>query len=176
MYARMTAEAERADDEPQGYHPWVATVVAGLLAGTAMGVVLSVWTGLMPLVGALYGFDFALGGWVAHLANSVAFALLFAAVLSRPVVRHESFALSTFVGFGVGYGAFLGLVTGGVLFPLWVNAGVDAGLPLPFVPVPGLGEFVASLVLGVAHLVYGTVLGPVYALVSRSVTAVSLSA
>lgn len=170
----MMTDATRDADEPPGYHPWLAAVVAGLLAGGAMGVVLSLWTGLLPLVGALYGLDFFLGGWVAHLANSVVFALVFAAVLSRRIVRHESFTLATFVGFGIGYGAFLGLVTGGVLFPLWVNAGLGAGLPLPFVPVPGLGEFVASLVLGVAHLAYGAVLGPVYALVSRSVSTVSL--
>ncbi|MFC4553168.1 MULTISPECIES: hypothetical protein [Halorussus] len=170
----MATGVRHGETREAGYHPWVAAVVAGLAAGAAMGAVLSVGTNLLPLVGALYGMESYLGGWVAHLANSVVFALLFAAILSRPVVRRESFALSTYVGIGVGYGAFLGIVTGGVLFPLWLNAGIDAGLPLPFVPATGVDAFGATLVMGFAHLVYGAVLGPVYALASRSVPGVSL--
>ncbi|WP_336022180.1 hypothetical protein [Halobellus salinisoli] len=165
----MTTEFQQREEGGDSYHPWVAAVVAGLVAGTGMGLILSVGTRLLPLIGALYGMGSFVGGWVAHLANSVVFALVFAAVLSRPIVRRESMSLSTYVGLGVGYSAFLGLVTGGVIFPLWVNAGIDAGLPLPFVPIPGLGGFGSALAFGFAHIVYGVILGPVYALVSRSV-------
>ncbi|QLG62409.1 hypothetical protein [Halorarum salinum] len=169
----MATEVDRTDGREAGLHPWIGALVAGLLAGLSMGVVLSVGTELMPLIGALYGMESVLGGWIAHLANSVVFALLFAAVLSRDIVRHESFTLSTYLGIGIGYGAVLGVVTAGVLFPLWLDAGTGVGLPFPFLPFPGTGDwFVSSLVLGLAHLVYGAVLGPAYAVASRSVPAV----
>ena len=165
----MATEGSHTDELDAAYHPWVAAVVGGLAAGTGMGVVLSVGTQLMPLIGALYGAGTFLGGWVAHLANSVFFALVFSFALSRAVVRRETFPLATYVGIGLGYGAFLGLVTGGVLFPLWLNAGVQADVPVPFLPLPDDGTFfVTTLVLGVAHLVYGAILGFVYAVLSRS--------
>lgn len=164
--------AAPAGPEDDGYHPWLAAAVAGVLAGTAMGLILSVGTELMPLVGALYGVPGFVGGWIAHLLNSVVFAFGFAALLSRPLLRGTGFTLSTYVGLGIGYGAFLGIVTGGVLFPLWLNAGTAAGLPFPFLPIPGseTGLFVSSLVLGLSQLVYGAILGAVYAVTSRSVT------
>lgn len=164
----MATEDGYTGEADAGYHPWVAAAVAGLAAGVAMGVILSLGTGLMPLIGALYGMDTFLGGWIAHLANSVVFAFLFAAALSRAIVRRENFPVSTYAAIGVVYGAFLGLVTGGLLFPLWLNAGSDAGLPFPFLPFLGESFVVFTLLLSVAHLVYGAVLGTTYAVVCRS--------
>lgn len=165
----MTTEASHGDDVLTGYHPWIAALVAGLLAGTGMGVVLSVGTDLMPAIGAVYRMPTFLGGWLAHLANSVLFAIVFAAILSRSVFRRESFTLATYVALGIGYGAFLGLFTGGVLFPLWLNAAEASNLPFPFDPVPGVGLSVSIVFFALSHLVYGAVLGPTYALLSRSV-------
>jgi hypothetical protein len=166
----MATEDRHVDDRGAGYHPWVGGAVAGVAAGVAMGVLLSVGTPLMVLIGALYGIDSFFGGWLAHLVNSVFFALLFAFAMSRAIVRRETLLLSTYAAIGIMYGAFLAIITGGILFPLWVNAGIQIGLPLPFLPYPGDGEFfVEALVLGLAHLVYGGILGPVYALASRSV-------
>lgn len=170
----MAYETTEPAAQETGYHPWVAAAVAGLLAGVGMGVVLTGGTEILPTIGAIYGMETFVGGWLAHLFHSVVFALVFAAILSRPLVRHESFGLSTFVGIGIGYGAFLGLVTGGVIFPLAINASIDAGLPFPFVPTPGIETFATALVMGVSHLVYGAILGPVYALVSRSVPQLSV--
>jgi hypothetical protein len=170
----MSTDHPSIDGEDTGYHPWLATVLAGLAAGGAMGVLLSLGTGLMPSIGALYGLPSVLGGWIAHLANSLVFAFVFTLVATRPFVRREPLMLSTYAGLGVGYGAVLGLVTGGVLFPLWVNAAAGAGLPFPFVPVPGLGLSASVAVFALAHLVYGAVLGTVYALASRSVPGPSI--
>ena len=50
------------------------------------------------------------------------------------------------------------------------GATVSTGLPFPFVPFSGIDDwFITSLVLGLAHLVYGGILGPAYATLSRSV-------
>jgi hypothetical protein len=47
----MSTDHPSIDGEDTGYHPWLATVLAGLAAGGAMGVLLSLGTGLMPSTG-----------------------------------------------------------------------------------------------------------------------------
>lgn len=165
----MTAEAHHPDYVLAGCHPWLATPAAGLAGGCSMGVVLSLGTELMPAIGAAYGMASFLGGWLAHLANSVLFAVLFAAILSRPVVRSQGFTLETYLGLGLVYGAVLGLFSGGVLFPHWMNTAVSGGLPFPFVPAPGVGLSASIVFFALSHLAYGAVLGATYALLSRSV-------
>nr|WP_240147499.1 hypothetical protein [Halorussus sp. JP-T4] len=121
----------------------------------------------MALVGALYGRPTVLAGWVAHLVNSVVFALLFVAVVSQPLLGDYASNTAALAGVGAGYGAALGVLTGGVLLPLGLNATGATELPVPLLPVPGLvGELAFPVVLGVAHLVYGTLLGVVYAAVA----------
>ena len=140
------------------------SVVSGLVAGVGMGLVLSVGTGLLPLIGALYGRESFAWGWIAHLLNSLFFALVFVVVVSRPFVRDSDPSLGTYVGYGLVYGALLEVVTGGVLFPLWLAAAGAPELTLPFFPIPGTVErFVPAIALGVAHLVYGGLLGLTYA-------------
>lgn len=139
-------------------------VVAGLVGGVGMGVVLSVGTELMPLIGALYGRESFAWGWVAHLLNSVLFGLVFVAVVSQPVVREYGASTGTYLAYGLVYGALLEVVTGGVLFPLWLRASGAPELSLPFFPIPGpVGQFVPAVALGLAHLVYGALLGLAYA-------------
>lgn len=143
----------------------VVGVVSGVAAGVVMGILLSVGTELMPLIGALYGYESFWWGWIAHLVNSAVFGLAFALIFSRPLFRPDPPNRWTYLGYGLGYGAFLEIVTGGVLFPLWLRAAAAPELSLPFFPIPGTADrFVPAVVLGVAHLVYGVVLG---ALVAR---------
>lgn len=138
-------------------------VLAGLLAGVGMGVVLSVGTDLLPLIGALYGQESFLWGWVAHLANSAFFGLVFATIVSRSVVRESASSIGSYVAYGLAYGALLEIVTGGILFPLWLASAGAPELALPFFPIPGTVErFVPAIVLGIGHLVYGTLLGAAY--------------
>lgn len=147
-----------------------AGVVSGVIAGVGMGLVLSVGTELVPLIGALYGRESFLWGWVAHLLNSAAFGLLFSLVVSRPVVRPDPPRVGTYLAYGLVYGALLEIVTGGVLFPLWLRAGAAPELALPFFPIPGTADqFVPAVLLGVGHLVYGALLGPAYALTSGAI-------
>lgn len=166
----MTVQTRRRSESGVGYHPWVAAIIAGLVGGAGMGVVLSAGTNLLPLIGALYGVQSFFWGWVVHLFNSVVFALLFTVVVSRPLVRHESLSLATYVGLGIVYGAFLGVLSGGVLFPLWLGAGGEASLAVPFLPLPGyVSSFVSAGFFGFAHLVYGALLGTLYPILSGSV-------
>lgn len=146
---------------------WVGGAVAGLVAGVGMGLVLHFGAGTMALVGALYGRPTVLAGWVAHLVNSVVLALVFVAVVSQPLLRDYTSSPAEVVGLAAGYGAALGVLTGGLLLPLWLDAAGATELPVPLLPIPGLvGEFTFPVVLAVAHLVYGALLGAVYAAVA----------
>lgn len=150
---------------------WRAGVVAGLVAGVGMGVVLHLGTDMMPFIGALYGQESVLWGWLAHLLNSVVFAVLFVAIVSLAVPETYKETPGEFVLLGVGFGAALGVVSGGVLLPLWMNAVGASTLPAPVVPVGGMNEVATGLFFGIAHLVYGALLGGGYGVVYSAVPA-----
>jgi hypothetical protein len=143
---------------------WVAAVFAGLVGGVAMGAVLHSTTNALPLVGALYGQPTLVGGWLAHLFNSVVFALVFAGALTLTPLRSYATGLAEYAGLGLGYGALLGVVTGGLVLPVALNLAGTTTLPVPLWPLPG-GSFTFGIFLGVAHLVYGVVLGTAFGLV-----------
>lgn len=160
----MTVE-ETATARPTKTRTWTAGVVAGLVAGVGMGLVLQFGADAMPLVGALFGLPTVLGGWLVHLVTSVFFALLFAGVVSSPLLSDYTGTVGGTTGLGVLYGAGLGVFTGGFLLPLWLNAVRAEALPVPLLPLPtGFGEFVLPVVLALAHLVYGLLLGATFAL------------
>src|SRR6056297_440375 len=164
MTARTT---ESTVARPRWLRTWGGGVVAGLVAGVGMGLVIQFGAGTMALVGALYGFPTVFAGWVAHLFHSVVFALVFVAVVSQPLLSDYTTTATELVGLGLGYGAALGVFTGGFLLPAGLNAVGARELPVPLLPIPGLvGEFTFPVVLGVAHLVYGVLLGAVYATIA----------
>jgi hypothetical protein len=168
----MSTDTEPAASHPSARRVLLAAVASGVVAGVGMGVVLSVGTGLLPLIGALYGQESVAWGWLSHLFNSVVFALLFAAAVSRPIARPNPPRLGTYVAYGLVYGALLEIVTGGVLFPLWLAAAAEPELAVPFFPVYS-DNFVWAIVLGIAHLVYGVLLGAGYAVASGAVRVAS---
>lgn len=64
---------------------------------------------------------------------------------------------------GIVYAAAVGLVTGGILLPITMNAIGAQSLPAPLFSLPGLlGEFLVVISDGVAHLVYEILLGAIY--------------
>lgn len=142
---------------------WVAAVFAGLVGGVAMGAVLHSTTNALPLIGALYGQSTVVGGWLAHLFNSVVFALVFAGALTLTPLRSYRIGLAECTGLGLGYGAFLGVVTGGLVLPLALSLVGATTLPLPLWPLPG-GSLTFSIFLAVGHLVYGVGLGATFGL------------
>lgn len=145
-----------------------AGVVGGIGGGVGMGVVLHAGANMMPLVGAIYGAPTALAGWVAHLGHSVLIGLVFAAFASRPVLRPQTTSVGGCVVVGIAYAAAVGLATGGVMLPVSLNAIGAQAFPQPLLPVPGvLGGVLVVISVGVAHLVYGLVLGATFGRLHR---------
>lgn len=155
---------------------WVAGATSGLVAGIGMGIVFHAGANLMPFIGALYGWPTVVGGWVVHLVNSVFAGLLFAAIISRPILREQATTTTESVAAGVVYAAAIGLVSTGILLPVSMNMLGVQSFPEPLVPLPGmLGSFLVIVSVGVAHLVFGLLLGTVYATV-KSYHVLELSA
>ena len=129
---------------------WGGAVAGGIVAGVGMGLIMHFVMGAMPLVGALYGQPTLVAGWIAHLFHSVVFAVVFAAVATRPTFR--DYGVYGLTVLGSAYGIVLELVAAGVVLPVWANAVGAAELPVPFLVPMGF----------LTHLIYGLLLGAVY--------------
>ena len=143
---------------------WRAGASGGLVAGAAMGAVLHFGLGLMPTIGALVGVETVLVGWAVHLFNSALFGALFVAVFDRPFFAELRGDVGGCLSLGVVHSALLGVLTGGLLLPAAIAIEGATALPVPTLPVPGLtASFEFGAVIAVAHLLYGLVLGRVFA-------------
>ncbi|MFC6753855.1 hypothetical protein [Halorubrum tibetense] len=143
---------------------WRAGAVGGAVAGVTMGVVLHGLLGLMPTIGALIGVETVLAGWAVHLFNSTAFGVLFVAMFDRPFFDDLRNDVGGCLSLGVLHSALLGVITGGLLLPLSLALAGATSLPVPTLPLPGVTaglEF--GVGIAVAHLIYGVVLGRVFA-------------
>lgn len=145
----------------------VAGLVGGLVGGLAMGVILHLGSNMMPFIGALYGWPTVFGGWIAHLINSALIGLLFAVLASRPVFREQTATVGGSVLFGIVYASAVGLATGGIMLPAAMHAIGTETLPEPVFPLPGIiGGILVVLSVGVAHIVYGLLLGATYGVIT----------
>ncbi|OYR46079.1 MULTISPECIES: hypothetical protein [unclassified Halorubrum] len=154
----------RTDDTGTTDRRWGAGALGGLVAGVAMGVVLHGALGLMPTIGALVGVETALGGWAVHLFNSALFGALFVAVFDRSFFDDLRADVGGCLSLGVVHSALLGVITGGLLLPTAIALEGATSLPVPTLPFPGLtASFEFGAVIAVAHLIYGLVLGRVFA-------------
>jgi hypothetical protein len=128
-----------------------------------MGMVLHWGANMMPLIGALYGWPTVLGGWGAHMVNSLILGVLFAVIVSQRGLHTESATITDFVTYGVVYAAAIGIVVVGVVLPITVNLLGVGALPEPDVPLLGaLGALLVAFSVGVAHMLYGALLGITY--------------
>jgi len=155
--------------ELDGVGVWGGGVTGGLVAGIAMGLVLHFGGDQIELLGGLaVDPELAVGaGWAIHLMISIAFGLVFATLVSRPAVQQLVTDFSDYIIAGLVFGAVIGLFAGGVLFPFAMERVGVATLPMPFLPVPGLtAELFGALLFGFGHLVYGLVLGAVFATIN----------
>lgn len=145
----------------------IAAALGGLAGGIAMGVVLQLGTELMPVIGRLAGEATLLRGWAVHLVTSVLFGLLFAVFVSFPIVRDLETTVGASALLGVIHASALAFVTIGVLLPAAtvVLGYSDVSLTQHVVPGPGGAALVEAGFFGLAHVVYGVVLGVVYAVV-----------
>lgn len=148
---------------------WGAGVAGGFAGGVGMGILLHGGANLMPFVGALYGWPTVVGGWLAHLVNSVLLGVLFAVLLSRSFFREQASSVTGCVVAGVLYAAGVALVTSGVMLPLTMNLLGTSSFPDSGLPLPGVvGGVLVVTSVGVAHVVYGVVLGATYGVVRNS--------
>jgi len=143
---------------------WRAGAVGGFVAGVTMGIVLHGALGLMPTIGALIGSETTLSGWAVHLFNSTLFGLLFVSLFDRPFFDDLCTDVGGCLSLGVVHSALLGVLTGGLLLPTAIALEGATSLPIPTLPVPGLtAGFEFAVGIAVAHLLYGVVLGRVFA-------------
>ncbi|AGB16959.1 hypothetical protein Halru_2374 [Halovivax ruber XH-70] len=148
---------------------WGGGAVAAIVAGLAMGLVMHFGAGLIELLGGLAPVpgESVVWGWTIHLLISVAFGLAFAVCVSRAPICQQVRDFTDLALAGVAYGAFIGVVAGGVVFPVAMTRADVATLPLPFLPLPGAaGELVAAVIFAIGHLVYGLVLGVTFATIN----------
>lgn len=152
-----------------GVRTWGGGVIAGIVAGIAMGAILHVGADLIAVFAGLapVPVDSVALGWLMHMLVSIGFGLVFAALLSRRPVRRNVTAFVDYLIAGLVFGAFIGIVAGGLVFPIAMDRVGVASLPLSIVPVSGVAsEFVAAVIFAIGHLVYGLVLGATFATVN----------
>lgn len=148
---------------------WGGGAVSGLVAGVVMGVILHFGANLIELLGGFVsGSEASVGvGWFIHMMISVAFALAFAGFVSRRPVRESVSDFADFLVAGVVFGALLGIVGGGLVFPLAMQGAGVAALPVPFLPVPGAaGEFFVAVIFALGHVAYGLTLAATFATIN----------
>lgn len=154
-----SADLQRAD--------LVVGAAGGLVAGIAMGVVLQLGTDLMPAIGALSGEQSVVIGWVVHLIVSTAAGLSFALFVSIPVFHEVTRSVSGCAIVGILHAFGVAAVLVGMVLPVLVNfvGTPTSGLAFPFGSVPGpeLEAMISAGMFGLAHVIYGVVLGAVFA-------------
>lgn len=125
---------------------WTNVVVAGLVAGVAMGLIMHEVMGTIQMVGGLYGLGTTRFGWAFHLWHAVVFAALYGGFFVWG--RIEPFRERVLAGttLGIVWGTFLWFVAAGVVMPIWLD-GLGASVPV-LDPWSGLG-----------HVLYGAVVG-----------------
>lgn len=159
MSVRETAESERASPFDA---EWALKggAVAGMVAAavTAVAILVVDLPTLRQAIAGLYGSEGSLAvGLLAHLVHGTAFGILFAAILSDPVLYRVSEEPARCLGAGVVYAVVLAVAGAGVIMPMWLGIVGFADPPaLPHVTAPMLGW----------HLVYGVVLGAAFPWVS----------
>lgn len=145
----------------------VLGAAAGLAAGIPMGIVLHFGTGLLPVVGAVSGQPSIVVGWVLHLLVSIGAGVFFAVLVSLPMVHEVTRSVAGCVIIGILNAFGMAAILVGIVLPFFVDlTGADRSqLAFPFGPVPGpeLEALIGALVFALAHILYGVVLGTVYA-------------
>lgn len=130
----------------------VRASAAGVGAGLIMGGVYWLTSGVLPVIGALYGVESAAVGWITHLFHSVVFAMLFVTIVSSSRLSTRVKGILSAAAAGLGWGAALWLIAAGLVMPLWLRG---VGVPAPFPNLPAIGLL--------AHGVWGVTLGLGYA-------------
>jgi len=108
-------------------------------------------------IAGLYGLappPNGVAGWVAHMSHAAVFGVVFAALVSAT----GDSSPGRIVGVGVVYGVVIWVVAAALVMPVWLQA---VGFP----NAPAFPNFAMPSLLW--HLIYGLVLGAVYAALVR---------
>ncbi|MGM0591297.1 MAG: ATP-binding protein [Halobacteriota archaeon] len=154
--ARVTEDGVRRPDS-YGVEPRTLgdVTVASLVAGGIMGLVIGGITGKIAIIGALYGVQNMVVGWITHQFHSVVFGVMYAGILSRWQFDWGERRLKTNTLVGIGFGILLWFVAAGIIMSLWLRAvGIDASLPS--LDIPNL----------LAHILWGGLLGVTFTYLS----------
>jgi len=124
-------------------------VGTSLVAAVVMGVPMQFLSGSVPVIGALYGVQNALVGWLTHGFHSVVFGLVYAALVqTAPDQLSDGLR---YYGVALGWSLALWLVAAGLIMPIWLSlVGIEANLPN------------LSAVSLLAHLLWGASLAALY--------------
>jgi xanthosine utilization system XapX-like protein len=137
-----------------------ASVVAGLVAGIVFGMMMQMMMvptpdggqmAMIAMVGQIVGSPTVGAGWLYHLFNSGIIGAIFGLLFSNRVRGYAS---------GLGWGALYGIgwwILGGlILMPVMLGMAPFAPLMMPAMRVVAMGSVVG-------HLIYGLILGGVFA-------------
>lgn len=140
---------------------------AGLVAGIPMGVILHLGTDLLPVIGAVSGEPSIVVGWIVHLAVSIGAGVSFAVFVALPLFHEVTRSVAGCVIVGILNAFGMAAVFVGLILPIFVDIiGANRSeLVFPFgsVPGPAVDAMFGAVIFAMAHIVYGTVLGVVYA-------------
>ncbi|WP_049985557.1 DUF6789 family protein [Halobellus rufus] len=145
-----TSTTERVAQSEQ--NAWQHGVAAGVVAGIVMGalMVMQMRPVIEVAIPSMYFLSGGTAGFAVHVAHGAVLGVVFAAIAST---RGASTTARS-AALGVGYGVVLWVVLAVLVMPVWLSAvGSPANPSLPNVSVMSL----------VGHVVYGAVLGVVYA-------------
>lgn len=142
-------------------------VVAGIVAGIPMGLLMHLGTmhmepDLMTWLGLLLGEASPIRGWIVHLVMSGIFGFGFAVFVSLRLFEELARSLLGSVILGIAHASVLATVMIGIALPIISPIIVSRGTGGGDLFAPTAGGLGASVVLAVAHLVWGIVLGAIY--------------
>lgn len=169
---RLMGSAETEDDQLWEIEARAvgAGAASGFVGGIGMGIILHLGTDLMPVLGAFAGETTAPRGWIVHLVMSMSYGAVFALIVSYPLIQRflGSVGVPDYLFGGVIYAAMIAAVTIALLpFVLelpWITASAQS----PVVPGPELFGLLSAAMFGLGHLVYGAILGTVYAAIGET--------
>ena len=125
----------------------LAGIVGGLVGGVAFGILMQL-TGMIPMVAMLVGSDSAGIGWLVHLVISAGIGASFGVLIGGWAT-----AMAPSTGLGLAYGVIWWVLGGLLIMPAWLGMGVFMFYTMAWMSLLG-------------HLIYGLLLGVVYALVA----------
>lgn len=142
-----------------------AGILAGLIAGVVFGIMMTMMTAptpdggrmpMMAMVAQVVGSDSLAVGWVYHLFNSAVIGAIFGWFLGR-----EGLGYGGALARGAGYGILWWILGAQILMPLFLGMEPFAALRMaPMRPV--------AMMSLVGHVIYGGILGLVYAGLRRA--------